>query len=195
MIRRVLLVPGFCEPRWLLWPVGRALRNSGRSVEMWHDRMVCRSLDQSIDLLRRELEKAIHDDASLAIVTHSFGDWMVRQAIAQSSRSTVAALVSLTPVIGPSPFAKVLKCLGGGCVSEIAVMTDSIRAGEHANLNSSIRRMVVWAAIDLWVRAIEFENVENIEVRRCLATHLSIALQPNIHQQINQFLDRELPAE
>ena len=186
-IRRVLLVPGLFEPRWLLLPMKLALGRQDRSIEIWQDHLVCRSLDRSVDKLRTAISREA--ESSIGIVTHSFGDWVVRQAVAGLPHHSIEAIVSVTPVVTASLFGKVLHRLVGGCVTEASVMADSIRAAENISMDASIRRLVIWATFDLFVKKIELPSTENLDVHHCLATHLSTVVQPNIHRLIRDFFD------
>lgn len=188
-IRRVLVVPGFCEPRWLLLPMKLALVRQDRTVEIWRDYLVCRSLEQSTERLRTAILQHHEADGSIGIVTHSFGDWVVRQAISGLPQHCVEAIVSVTPVVAASSFGRLLHRLVGDRVSEAAVMADSVRAAQNISMDASIRRLVIWAAFDLFVKKIAMPAGENFDVHRCLATHLSSVLQPSVHRLIRDFFD------
>lgn len=185
---RILIVGGFCEPLWLLHPLRRALTPCARSVEIWRDRIVFRNLDTSIQRLREQLVQPPIGDGGVAIVTHSFGDWIVRQAIAGCSEPPVGALVSVAPIIGLSPIGRLLWCVAGKCVSEVPVMADAELSSANARLDGSIRRLVLWGEIDALVRPVALVHEENLVIEHYWATHLSIVLQPNVQRRIRQFL-------
>lgn len=188
-IRRVLLVPGLFEPRWLLLPMKLALGRQDRTVEIWRDHLACRSLEQSVDRLRIAIMQQQDTDGSIGIVTHSFGDWVVRQAVAGLPQHSIEAIVSVTPVVTASSFGKLLHRLVGDRVSEASVMADSSFAAQNIAMDVSIRRLVIWAAFDLFVKRIDLPSTENLDVHRCLATHLSTVVQPNVHRLIRDFFD------
>jgi hypothetical protein len=188
-IRRVLLVPGFCEPRFLLLPLKLALSRQDRTAEIWHDNLICRSLERSVDRLRATISKHNERDGALGIVTHSFGDWVVRQAIAGLPQHSIEAMVSLTPVVASNHIGTLLRGVVGHRISEVSVMADAILAGENIVLDPSIRRLMVWAAFDWWVKKAEMPVSDNLDVQHCLATHLSVVIQPNVHRLIRDFFD------
>gem|GEM_PF-1599408 len=188
-IRRVLLVPGLLEPRWFLLPMKLALGRQDRTVEIWRDHRACRSLEQSVDRLRIAIMQQQDADGSIGIVTHSFGDWVVRQAVAGLPQHSIEAIVSVTPVVTASSFGKLLHRLVGDRVSEASVMADSSLAAQNIAMDVSIRRLVIWAAFDLFVKRIDLPATENLDVRHYLATHLSTVVQPNVHRLIRDFFD------
>ena len=169
-------------------PIKLSLRNTARSVEIWRDDLVFRTLDQSVDRLRVAIEQHAQEGKSLAIVTHSFGDWVVRQALAGISHHQVDALVSVAPVLAASPLARVLNVVGGRGISEVPVMADALRAAENSVLDPKIRRLVIWAAVDAWVQRATIADATNLDVSRFWATHLSVIMQPNVHRLVREFL-------
>ena len=187
-LSQIFLVPGFGEQPRLLLPLKHALRQSAATVEIWPDRMLCRNLEQSVNRLRDALLDQQACGRTVAVVTHSFGDWIVRQAIADLPSPPIEALVSIAPIIAASPMAKLLKLLGGGIFSEVPVMADADQAGKNSLIDKRIRRLVIWATFDVWIQPIEFPSDLNITVRRRWATHLSIVLQPNVHRLVTEFI-------
>ena len=184
---RIILVGGFCEPLWMLKPLQHALRGCCHSaVETWQDVIVFRDLEKSVRLLREELIRQQNRD--VAIVSHRFGDWIVRQAIADLPDPPIRALVSVAPIMAASPFFKVLRCLGGSCVAEVPIMADVARSAANVSIDPRIRRLVLWARIDPWVRPYSLVPQANLHVRWCWATHLTIVWQPNVHRIIQAFL-------
>jgi len=188
---RILLVPGFCEPRWLLWPIQRALSDCADCVEIWHDDRIRRKLERSIAKLQESLATWSSKQQRVAIVTHSFGDWITRQALARSQDHSVHALASIAPIIAASPIARVLQCLGGNWVSEVPVMANRERASEFATVSPAVRRLVIWGVADPWVRPYPFAEAVNQKVEHVCATHLSVVLQPAIHRRVRRFLLHE----
>lgn len=188
-IDRVLLIPGLMEPRLAMLPLRLRLRRSCSRVEVWRDCYMFRNLEATVTRLA-ELIDARADSAPIAIVTHSFGDWVARQAIARTSRHRVAALVSLTPVMARGCLTTALYYLGGALIPELAIIVDHQRARAALNCDPNLSRMVIWAASDWGVRPIDLSGLPNTQVHRVTATHLSIVLQPNVHRMIEQFLFR-----
>lgn len=186
-INRILLIPGLLEPRLAMWPLQHHLRKHWDHVEIWRDRYIFRDVDASV----ARLADWIQDDRSdtrLAIVTHSFGDWLARRAIAQTPNHRVAALASIAPVMRSGCVINAIHYLGGDFIPEIAIIANPSRASENLNCDPSIRRMVIWARIDLGVRAIDLRQLAHVQTHRTAATHLSIIMQPNVHGLIERFL-------
>lgn len=186
-INRILLIPGLLEPRLAMCPLQYRLRKHFEHVEVWRDRYIFRNVDASV----ARLSDWIRDDCSeksLAIVTHSFGDWIARQAIAQTPNHRVAALASIAPVMRSGCIVNAIHYAGGDFIPEIAIIADSERASENLNCDPSVRRLVVWAKFDIGVRTINLSHLSHINTRRVAATHLSVIMQPNVHAMIEQFL-------
>jgi hypothetical protein len=190
---RILLVPGFCEPHCLMWPFKRALADCADHVEIWNDNRVLRKLDHSVARLKSSLFAWSQNHQRLSIVTHSFGDWITRQALAGMPQHSVVALASIAPIISASPIAKILRCFGGNCISEVPVMANLARASEFATVAPPVRRLVLWGFADAWARPFPFDEAVNQQVQHVRATHLSIVLQPSIHRRVKSFLtDRQI---
>lgn len=187
-LSRILILGGFCEPLWLLAPVRSALSGCADSVEVWRDVVVHRELDRSIGRLRDALAQQPSDGGGTAVLSHSFGDWVVRQALADFADPPISALVSVAPLMGVSPIGLLLRTLGCGRIAEVPVMTNAACAARGTRLDPRIRRLVIWAHLDLWVRPVTLLPADNLSVQHYWATHLSIILQPNVHQRIRRFL-------
>jgi len=170
-------------------PIKFALRNHADRVDIWRDRLVCRDLDRSIDRFRQFIANCKARDERLSIITHSFGDWIVRQALQKSPDNQVDALVSIAPVIARSPVGIVLNCLGGSFVSEVSVIANASRAAENAVVTTTVRRLVIWGYFDIWVRPFAMPEIDNQTVEHFFATHLSIVMQPNVLRLVSGFLN------
>lgn len=190
----VLLIPGFCEPRSLLWPMAWTARRHAAQVRIWRDRYLFRSLPASVQRLRGALQSNGESSIPLVVITHSFGDWVLRQAMADLSEHRVTGIVSLAPVMRALPLARLARLGGLGVVPEVPVMSDAVRAGEHLEHCSHLDHLVVWAALDWLVPAAKLPASDRREIRRVVATHLSIVLQPNVHAIVSEFLRRHRPA-
>lgn len=186
-IERVLLIPGLMEPQGALLPLRQLLRKDFQHVEIWKDRYAFRNVENSVSRL---IEKIGSDPETprLAIVTHSFGDWVARQAIARTPDHRVAALVSIAPVMACGLVPRVLHWLGGDILPEIAIIANADRAAAALQCDPSLRRMVIWAASDIAVARVDLSHLRNVETHRINATHLSVVLQPNVHRLVQRFL-------
>lgn len=188
-IERVLLIPGLMEPRIAMWPLRMRMRKFCSRVDVWRDCYMFRNVERTVSRLA-ELIDARADSGKVAIITHSFGDWVARQAIARTRPHRVAALVSITPVMARGCLTTALYYLGGGLVPELAIIADEQRARAALDCDAHLRRMVIWAASDWGVSPIDLTGLPNTEVHRVMATHLSVVLQPNVHRMVEEFLFR-----
>jgi pimeloyl-ACP methyl ester carboxylesterase len=186
-IRRIILVPGLLEPRVTLWPLKRRLQRRCERVECFPDRIAFRNLDRSIDRLAGMLSEGDQED-SVGIVTHSFGDWVARQAIARAPEHRVTALVSVAPAMRPGLFIYALYLVSRNLIPEVAVIMDPSKAEANVDCDDQVRRLVIWAKADECVRSIDLHHVQGIEVERVLATHLSVVLQPSVLAKIERNL-------
>ncbi len=193
-IERVILIPGLLEPRFAFWPLRFRLRKQGVPVEIYPDRLAFRRFDDSIDRLIDSIESG-REDQSIAIITHSFGDWIARQAIAKARRSRVTKLVSVAPVMRAGFMPGVVQLLTGNLVPEIKIIMDRELASKNLDCDQQVKRLVMWARFDECLRPVDLRSIRRLETRHIAATHLSIILQPNVIRQIDDFLfaDRETP--
>jgi pimeloyl-ACP methyl ester carboxylesterase len=178
-IRRIILVSGLLEPRITLWPLKRTLQKRCEQVEHFRDRIAFRKLDSSIDRLASMLREG-DQERSIGIVTHSFGDWVARQAIARTPEHRVTALVSVAPAMRPGFFLHGLHLVSGNLIPEVAVIMDPAKASANVDCDDHVRRLVIWAWADECIRSVDLDHIRHIQVRRVAATHLSVVLQPNV---------------
>jgi len=186
----VLLIPGFCEPRSLLWPLALSVRRQAAHVHIWRDRYLFRSFSDGVQRLGNVLQASEERSTPLVVVTHSFGDWMLRQALAGLPTHRVIGVVSLAPVMQSLPLARLARYAGLGIVPEVPVMSDAVRASEHLQCLADLDHLVVWASLDWLVPPADLPKSDQREIRRVVATHLSIVLQPNTYAIVGEFLNR-----
>ncbi|MCS7467911.1 hypothetical protein NZK35_14755 [Stieleria sp. ICT_E10.1] len=186
--QEILLVPGLFEPRFALWPLQRALQSHCGRVESWRDRLAFRELNESVNRMARRIAGDAERDGAIGIVTHSFGDWVARAAIVNQSNHRVRTLVSLAPVMKAGFLARAAYALSGKLIPEVAVTMDSDRAAANLDCDPQIRRMVVWSKFDESLQSIDLTHLENVQTRKVVATHLTIALQPNVHRLVGEFM-------
>lgn len=178
-IRRIILVPGLFEPCLAMWPLKLALQKRCERVQCFRDRLAFRNLDRSINRLS-EMLREDDQEGSIGIVTHSFGDWVTRQAIARTPEHRVAALVSVAPAIRAGLFLYGLRLVSANLIPEVATIMDAAKASANIHCDDRIRRLVVWAKADECIRSVDLEHIRGIQVERVLATHLSVIIQPNV---------------
>ncbi|KAA5542566.1 hypothetical protein FYK55_13580 [Roseiconus nitratireducens] len=192
-IGRIILVPGLFEPRVAFAPLRHRLRRNCRRVEYFPDRVAFRSLEQSVQRMIN-LIRPTDDDDAIGIVTHSFGDWVTRQALARSEDHAVTRLVSVAPVMRSGLIPIALHACSGNLIPEIRVMMDSSQAaanldcGRTAGGGDRVKRLVIWAKADESVRPVSLEHLSGIRVERVAATHLTVIIQPNVLKMIERFL-------
>jgi len=187
---RVIIVQGFCEQSILVWPLKRSLAGCADPVELFPDRLINRDLDQSIERMRQTILQPRAAGETLCIVTHSFGDWVTRHAIASipDAANRVACLVSIAPIMAASPVAQGLRLVTGRLISEVPVMADPSQASQCAAIDESIPHLILWGHLDIWVRPFDTSNHPRTTVAYHWATHLSIVLQPGALRDICDFI-------
>ncbi|TWU49411.1 esterase/lipase family protein [Rubripirellula reticaptiva] len=185
---RVILIPGLLEPRPFLWPLQGSLARHGFRAECWRDRVVFRNLERSVDRLSAAIAGDANQDGSIGIVTHSFGDWVARAAIAKSRRHRVTAMVSLAPVMRAGFFPSLLYGVTWNLIPEIKIIMNRVDASANLDCDDRVRRLVVWSRFDESLRSVSLDHVRNLQVRRVFATHLTIVCQPNVLKLTRQFL-------
>jgi len=177
-------------------------------VEIWRDRYIFRDTEASIERLSRRIGEC-SNSTRYGLVTHSFGDWVARQAISRTPNHCVEALASIAPVMKSGIIPQAIHWLSGDLIPEIAIIADPELASKsldcQTNLHQAglqdiarLRRLIVWAAIDLGVRRIDVSHLTNVKVQHVAATHLSVVMQPDVHRVIEDFLgfnDDEHPSE
>jgi len=186
--QQIILLPGLLEPRFALWPLRWSLRTHCEQVECWRDRLAFRRVETSVSRLADRIAGDSGVDGPIGIVTHSFGDWVARAAIARQANHRVSTLVSLAPVMRAGFLPTALYALTGNLISEVAVIMDAKRASANLNCDPRVRRLVIWSKFDESLRRVDLEQLQNVEVREVMATHLSIALQPRVHRMVREFM-------
>ncbi len=192
--QEIILVPGLFEPRFALWPLQRSMQPHCDRFEYWQDRLAFRQLEVSVDRMTDRIAGDAERDGAIGIVTHSFGDWVARAAIANQSNHRVSTLVSLAPVMRAGFLASAAYTLSGSLIPEVAVTIDPNRASANLDCDPRIRRMVVWSKFDESLKSVDLTHLNHILTRRVTATHLTIALQPNVHRLVNEFMFRGSPS-
>ena len=189
-IRQVILIPGLFEPRFALAGLRYSLAKHCGQVEYWRDRLAFRSVETSISRLGEVIAGDPFQSGSIALVTHSFGDWIARASIARASNHRVGALVSLAPVMRAGFLPGLLYGMTGNLVPEIEVIMDQAKASADLDCDDRIRRLVIWSRFDESVRRVPLDHIHNLEVQRVIATHFSIAWQPHVVRLVNEFVFR-----
>lgn len=192
-IGKVILVPGLFEPRGLLVPLAHRLRNAGYRATLWRDRVAFRDLHRSVDRLAtaiRIADSVPDDHRDVALVTHSFGDWVARAAIRSTPRHRIAALVSITPVMRGGWLFAITSRLGGGCIPEVSVIADAERASANLQCDANLTRLVIWARLDGLLRSVNLSDFANVTEQSVWSSHLSAIVQPSIGRMVVDFVQR-----
>ncbi|WP_283435059.1 hypothetical protein [Neorhodopirellula lusitana] len=188
-IKRVILVSGLLEPRCLFWPLKQMLLKQHSRIDIFNDRVVMRDTRESVQRLGKLIRPEGLDD-SVGIVSHSFGDWVSRQAIANTPDHCVRQLVSVTPGLKLGLITAGLHMATLGCIPELNILSDpdsaflNLDLDDRLPLDNRVRRTVIWSRIDECVRKVSLEAVPSIEVLDVWATHLTAVLQPNVMRMI-----------
>ncbi len=190
----VILIPGLLEPRFAMLPLRVSLQRHFDHVECWRDRLAFRHLEASIDRLADQIAGDPEVDGSIGLVTHSFGDWIARAAIARQPYHRVRKLVSVAPVMRAGFLPFLSHMLTGNLVPEIAVIMDRERASANVDCDPRVRRLVIWSRFDESLRRIDLTEIKNLETCQVIATHLSIVMQPNVIRMVSRFMNIQQPA-
>ena len=183
---RLVLVPGFMSPAWMLIPMQRYLQRDFQTVIRWDYPRVFSDLDAVASSLARLLDSS---DVPTSIVAHSFGDWIVRSALHLTARTKFDRLVSVCPVTTAVPIVQWIRPLSANLVSEFAVMEDENRASLSIPDRIEIQRSVILATGEFIVREPSLTDL-NLKPRRVVATHNSILFRPNGWRAIRDELRR-----
>ncbi len=144
-----------------------------------------RDTEASVERFRHLIAPAGPHDC-VGIVSHSFGDWIARQAIAQTPNHCVRALVSVTPALKLGMLTGAMHLATVGRVPELKIIADRELALANLDLGASLRHTVIWSRIDGCIRQISLVHLPAIEVHDVWATHLTAVLQPNVMRLIAQ---------
>ena len=145
----------------------------------------------SINALAAAIAGDADQEGEIGIVTHSFGDWIARAAIARSLCHRVTAMVSLAPVMRAGFLTTLLYGLTGNMIPEIRVIMNRNTASANLDCDDRIRRLVIWSRFEESLRSVPLEGIQNLQVQRIWATHFSITWQSNVTRVVHQFmLDR-----
>lgn len=185
--RQVILVPGLFSPRWHMAGLRRSLRHERLDAETWDDALVFGDLDKSVERLRQTI---LDRGPGLGVASHSFGDWLLRQALHGMDDCPVRRVVSLVPVVTTSFAARLVNPLVGRFVPEVAVMSDEERASAAKVLPAAIDHLIVWARIDPWIRKPGGHALSGANCTTVFGTHNSVLWQPCVQRTVAKFLLR-----
>jgi len=171
----------------MMSPLARALRRGGIVAETWDGASVFGPLEKSIDGLQACLDRFRRQHGAVAMVSHSFGDWIGRQVLARGGPAGVSSLVSLAPVVAKSPAAYLATFLGGGVAPEVRTMADHARASSALHLPDGIDRLIVWARVDPWIGRPQRGDLDGIRQITVCGTHNSILFQRPVHRLVARF--------
>lgn len=182
----IIVVPGLFSPRWLMVPLRRGLEREFETVEIWDHPKWIGEIPTCCDALAQRLIQ-MERSVPTAIISHSFGDWIVRDTLANRIVRRPTHLVSLAPVVTDNPAAKFAGRLIGDRIDEIAIMRNPALAGRNLMIPPDVRHLAMWPRIDPWIQHRAYRSPQTIECN-VWATHNSIPLQPKIWSMISKFL-------
>lgn len=90
-------------------------------------------------------------------------------------------MVSLVPVMAPSPPARIVAPLGR-LIPEISVLADEKQAATNLTLPADIDRLVIWARVDPWVK--KPPNIPAAEQITVTGTHNTVVAQQNVYDLV-----------
>ncbi|QDT03078.1 Alpha/beta hydrolase family protein [Rubripirellula lacrimiformis] len=169
----VVLVPGFMSPAWMMWPMAKYLQGSFHRVVRWDYPRIFVDLEVSVTSLADQLSAL--DSPQIAIVTHSFGDWLTRSALQRIQSPRQIRLISLCPVTTNVPIVTLTSPLSQYITPELRIMSQAASAEVSLPNSLDIRRTVIHAKGDLLVR----QQVAD-DQRFVVASHNSVLFQPNV---------------
>ncbi len=187
--QKIILVPGFLSPRWMLRPLYGHLKDQFAEfaeVVLWDHPHILSEPFAVADELQSWLERETGGD-NVALVTHSFGDWVARKAI-QSSAVEVDKLLSICPVIRAVPTARMFAALTRDLVPEVRVMADGKSAASYLELPQVRDHLVIWARWDFWIRRRDRWPRTETRQRTVNGFHNSVIFQPSVWKQAEVFL-------
>lgn len=177
---RVILIPGLFSPRWMLVPLATHLRRRFSEVLLWDDPRIFDELERSVRSVGSLLPTSASDSARVAVVSHSFGDWLIRAALQQRNGPPLMQLISISPVTTVVPSIAWLPRSITRRVPELAVMADQQLASIPLQREQCMKQTVIWASIDLLVRREQpFDHPERRQLR-VRGTHNSLVFQPSV---------------
>ena len=100
---RLILIPGFMSPAWMLYPMQLHLRSDFDHVVRWDYPRIFSDLEVVTDSLARLLDDS---EDQISIVAHSFGDWITRAALRKTNHRLFGRLVSVCPVTTAVPIVR-----------------------------------------------------------------------------------------
>tara|TARA_R110002049_G_scaffold4601_5_gene32348 strand:- start:490274 stop:490804 length:531 start_codon:yes stop_codon:yes gene_type:complete len=163
------------SPAWMMIPLQRYLRTDFDRIIRWDYPRVFSDLDVVTQSLARTIDET---DDHVSIVAHSFGDWIVRSALAHTDHRDFHRLVSVCPVTTAVPLARRMAPIVGRLASELNVMASVDRAELSIPDHLVIDRSVIWAKLETLVRQ-QITSTRPIREREVWATHNSVLFQPN----------------
>lgn len=183
--KRLVLVPGFMSPAWVMIPMQRFLKRYFDHVIRWDYPRVFSNLDTVTRSLSQLLASS---NTPTSIVAHSFGDWITRSALAQTRRRNFEHLASVCPVTTAVPVVAWTRPFSAKLASEFAVMADENRASLSIPDHIRIHRTIIWATAEFIVRK-KMPLDSRVKQRHVGATHNSILFQPNGWRAIGDALE------
>ena len=94
---RVVLLHGFAESRWVMWPMGCWLKRSGFDVTNWPYRSLTQPIANHAERLGEYLSELDASDCRYSIVAHSMGSIITRVALMQGAYKGLNRVVMLAP--------------------------------------------------------------------------------------------------
>lgn len=186
----IYLIPGFMSPAWMMYPLAvylESINSPGfEKIVRWDYPRVFSDPHDTIVKLADELDS--YPDRSVAIVAHSFGDWIARSALNRTRKRSVSKMVSTCPVVSAVPVAKLAQKMTGDWIPEFSIMASDERTKVDVPLHLQIQQSNIWARGEMLVRRTD-ERDSRIRERFVWASHNSVLFQPNVWSVIREELE------
>ncbi|WP_442506718.1 esterase/lipase family protein [Novipirellula sp. SH528] len=187
-IDTAILVPGFMSPAWMMWPLAHSLTNEVDSVVRWDYPRVFTDIEATIRSLASEIQSRRSHSQHLAIVTHSFGDWIARSALQRIEHHPPTRVVSICPVTTRIVVASFMSQLTRRVLPELSVMSNQSLAEVPLPSAPSITHRVIWASGELLVPRYIPDPHPSLKETTVLGMHNSVLWQPNLWRQVKKDL-------
>lgn len=182
----VLLVPGLFSPRWLMRPMGYFLSKRFDSATVWDHPHWLGDVQSNVDALEDQWCR-LDPMIPFAVVTHSFGDWIVRELMSRRGLRQPSHLVSIAPVVTNNAAASLVGKLVGDRIGEVSIMRDRDLASKNLCVPPTVRHLAIWPRMDLWIQKRDFRSPQTI-CQNVWATHNSAPVQIGVMNRVERFL-------
>jgi pimeloyl-ACP methyl ester carboxylesterase len=181
----VVFVPGLLSPPGLMKPITNAFSNRAAKATLWQHPTRTGPMSRNITALSGYLNQLASDRMPLALVGHSFGDWVIRHVL-DSLTENPTHIVSIGPVVHPPRGIRLARKIAGRRYAELNLLADHETLANPIELPPMVRHLVLWPSIDFWFRRGPYGSPQTLQ-RTIFGTHDSLLFQPNVRRLMDQF--------